>query len=714
MFHGLTLKRKLMLGFGLVLILLMAVSGLYQYASSVSIGRFNGLLGQEVAIRDHAERAGMLMLQCRRDEKDFLMRKDLKYRDSLHVNIEELVAEAEAVVPLARATGNGELADKALSIKASAETYAAVFDDLVAAWERRGLDHESGLQGAFRDVVHRAERSFEKHQVQDLYLDYLLMRRWEKDYQRTGAERYRERMMETMDSFDHALGARQEKDARLLAAEEAFAGYRRAFDRYAASSSEADYQAVRAAAANIEEPLVAVFVPDVKGLLLMVRRGEKDYLLRGSEKYVRKTHASLDRLVASFENSGAAPEYVQAAVSMTETYRESFDALVAEDEAIEGLVARMREAVHAIEPVVGAIAGEAAELTVAKAARVESQSRFLGNMALFIGLVAVVCGVAVSILIVRSVIRQLGTDPRELVDITRRIAQGKLGVTFKDAHEPGSVYGALENMVGRLKEILGGVSEASANVTTGAEELSSTANSVAQGAVQQSAGVEEVSASAEEITSSVQQNSENAATTEDMSNRASSDATEGGRAVNETVTAMRDIAEKITIIEEIARQTNLLALNAAIEAARAGEQGKGFAVVAAEVRKLAERSGQAAAEISGLSSSSVAVAEEAGTMLQKMVPDIQKTSDLIGEISSASREQATGVSQINSGIQHLDEIIQQNAAAAEELASTAEELTSQAQQLQMAISYFDMGNEPGSFTPPALEAAEEDDGLDRF
>jgi len=305
---------------------------------------------------------------------------------------------------------------------------------------------------------------------------------------------------------------------------------------------------------------------------------------------------------------------------------------------------------------------------------------------ILMGLLSIVLGALIALFTTRSITKPLG----EGVEVMNHLAQGDLTVDIevKSKDETGQLLDSMKHMVDKLKAIVGDVKSASDNVASGSQELSAGAQQISQGATEQAASIEETSSSMEEMTSNIRQNSDNAQQTEKIAQKSATDAIEGGKAVAETVGAMKEIASKISIIEEIARQTNLLALNAAIEAARAGEHGKGFAVVASEVRKLAERSQTAAGEISHLSSTSVQIAEKAGEMLSKLVPDIQKTAELVQEISAASREQDTGAEQINHAIQQLDQVIQQNAGAAEELASTSEELSSQADQLQSAIAFF--------------------------
>ncbi|WP_224982850.1 cache domain-containing protein [Geomonas agri] len=294
---------------------------------------------------------------------------------------------------------------------------------------------------------------------------------------------------------------------------------------------------------------------------------------------------------------------------------------------------------------------------------------------------------------------------RNISQVAQQIAAGDLTLKLVERSPEDQLMIALKAMLAKLNEVVTDVKGAADNVASGSQELSSSSEQMSQGASEQAAAAEEVSSSMEEMTSNIRQNADNALQTEKIASKSAKDAKEGGEAVTHTVAAMKEIAGKISIIEEIARQTNLLALNAAIEAARAGEHGKGFAVVASEVRKLAERSQRAAAEISDLSSSSVEIAERAGNMLNQMVPDIQRTAELVMEISAACREQDTGAEQINKAIQQLDQVIQQNASAAEEMSSTAEELSSQAEQLQGSITFFKV---EGAHAQPPLHGLKQE------
>ncbi len=293
-----------------------------------------------------------------------------------------------------------------------------------------------------------------------------------------------------------------------------------------------------------------------------------------------------------------------------------------------------------------------------------------------------------------ALIEPLKMTTGHIDQISKGVLPAKIEANYKgDFNE---IKGSINRMIENLTIFASDVKGAADNVASGSQQFSAGAEQMSQGATEQAASAEEASSSVEEMNATIKQNADNALQTEKIALKSSADAIQSGMAVAESVIAMKDIASKISIIEEIARQTNLLALNAAIEAARAGEHGKGFAVVASEVRKLAERSQTAAGQISQLSRSSVEVAEKAGQMLAKLVPDIQKTAELVQEISAASKEQTTGADQINGAIQQLNQVIQQNAGAAEEMSSTAEELSSQAEQLQSAVSFFKVReNGPG-------------------
>ena len=299
-------------------------------------------------------------------------------------------------------------------------------------------------------------------------------------------------------------------------------------------------------------------------------------------------------------------------------------------------------------------------------------------MSLLIGLMigGFVVSLALGLFVTRIIVRQLGGEPAYAAEVVSRVAAGDLTVNVQLRNgDDSSLLASMRQMTDKLRSIMGDVSMTADSLASASEQVSASAQALSQNASEQAANVEETSASVEEIAATVAQNSENARVTDSMASQSSKDAVEGGEAVRSMVNAMRQIAGKIGIIDDIAYQTNLLALNAAIEAARAGDHGKGFAVVAAEVRKLAERAGQ---------------------LLDQMVPSIRKTADLVQEISSASREQNTGLEQINLAVGQLAQTTQVNASASEELSSTSEEMSAQAVQLQEMMQFFQIGDGQGS------------------
>jgi methyl-accepting chemotaxis protein len=312
------------------------------------------------------------------------------------------------------------------------------------------------------------------------------------------------------------------------------------------------------------------------------------------------------------------------------------------------------------------------------------------NVITNVGLVFLLIIILITIILI-NILNRFVLDPiAMLVNTSEKIANGDLNVEIKvlSNDEVGRLALAQRKMLESLRNIVEQVMNISGYLSNASNEMSSTAQQISQGANDQASSVEEVSSSMEEMSSNIAHNTDNAKGTEKIALISVQEVRKGNESTLEAAKSMHEIAEKISIISEIASQTNLLALNAAVEAARAGEHGKGFAVVAAEVRKLAERSHIAAEEINRLSDSGLRISEEAGKMLQNIVPEIEKTSGMIQEIAAASQEQSTGAEQINNALAQLNQITQQNASASEELASSSEELSAQAEQLKDMISFF--------------------------
>ncbi|CAK0778290.1 methyl-accepting chemotaxis protein [Gammaproteobacteria bacterium] len=421
---------------------------------------------------------------------------------------------------------------------------------------------------------------------------------------------------------------------------------------------------------------------------LEVRVAAKEFIASGERKWadlVEKNITYVQEMMNSLLSGRLKREQniqaVRTALAAVESYREAFrnfsaltERQVAENDRSDKASARVVELVDKLE------SGQRTKMDQ----DMNNAERFI----LVAGGAALVLGALVALLLARVISRAAISGLRFAEEVAEGNLRARLELLGHD--ELGQLLLALEGMRERLAKVVGQVRGTAGALGSAAAELSSTAQSLSQASSEQAASVEETSASLEQMSASIGQNSDNAAATEGAAMKSAQEAVESGKAVSETVEAMRRIAERIGFIEDIAYKTNLLALNAAIEAARAGEHGKGFAVVAAEVRKLAENSQVAAREISTLAKSSVAVAERAGGLLTTLVPGIEKTAELVQEISAASREQTGGVAQVNTAMGQVDQAVQQNAAAAEELAATAAEVTNQAEELNRLMAFFQL------------------------
>ncbi len=726
------LGAKLAIGFGIVLALLavVAVLGTTQLRS-VNKNYQEAVLTAET-IKYQAKSLQKNILEVRRSEKDFLARQDLKYRDRVNTYLDAAKSDLETII----ATSS----DQAISEKAQAAllrvaAYRESFATMVQANVEIGLDENQGLKGQFRDAVHNADAYLKAYNNEELSIALLMLRRYEKDLHinqknAVKSKSYLQKFDTEVRSFKTLTAASDLSETikvRLEQVLDKYSGAVRSFANSSGAAKDAAYQQVRGLAHDIEGIIEQNYVAGGRVLVLTLRKEEKDYLQRGDEKYLQRFDDSYATLQQQIEASGLEPTTKSKALESLAAYQSKFKIVIDKQNQVTNLLAEMKKHADAAVDDGEALAVTADQYAVQVKTGISQSTNRAIWLVIIVSCISVVIGGTFAFFFSGSITRPvnlgvamaeevaqgmfgrrlnlkrgdeigrlavaldtMAESLQETADLADEIATGNLKVDLKPKSDQDQLGNAMQQMVQKLREVLQQVTSAIGNVSSGSQAMSASSEEMSQGASEQAASAEEASSSIEQMTANIRQNADNAMQTEKIAIQASADAEEGGGAVNKTVGAMKEIADKINIVEEIARQTNLLALNAAIEAARAGEHGKGFAVVAAEVRKLAERSQQAAAEINELSTSSVDVAEKAGQLLEVIVPNIQKTAELVQEISAASREQDAGAEQINKSIQQLDAVIQQNASASEEMASTAEELSSQSEQLAEIISFFDV------------------------
>ncbi len=435
---------------------------------------------------------------------------------------------------------------------------------------------------------------------------------------------------------------------------------------------------------------------------LMLRRYEKDYLLRLDDKYVIRAENTILELKQQIQNISFSESKRTELYRLLEDYLKGFKELVAENNNIIIYTADMREAVHKIEPIVEELnslsQSEIKEEVIKTAIRIKNNMLF----SIILSCVIIVIIVIIFSLFSRSLMRQIGGDPAFIENIAKTISDGDLRIEFDSKKPLVGACQSLYKMVDKLQNVVQGVQTGSKQITSASEQLSEGNQDLAVRTEAQSTALEETAAAIEEMNASIKSNADNTKTADQLSKDALSKTKDGSESVTSMITSMNEInissnkiADIIEVINNIAFQTNLLALNASIEAARAGEQGKGFAVVAVEVRKLAKKSDKAASEIAHIIKSSnkkvsegVAIANEAGDVLNEINSAVNKVTVLIGEISASSQEQLTSVAEIDRTLSGLDENTQKNGALVEEAAAATEELSAQATELYNNIQFF--------------------------
>jgi methyl-accepting chemotaxis protein len=420
--------------------------------------------------------------------------------------------------------------------------------------------------------------------------------------------------------------------------------------------------------------------------VLTLRRHEKDFIIRLDLAYRNKFNAEIEAFKKEVPSYHLSVNDRTQFLKIIEDYQHDFNALVDIVQVIgideqSGLKGELRKIIHQVEPdliLLRQIISSDSEVSI-------SQSIVL---LIVVVVIASLIMLGYSVYILRNVYSQLGEDPRKLQVLLAQIAAGDLSSVKEQSGKSKGVLASVVKMTDRLKEILSLINEGATLIVKATNQLSHTSEQIAQGASEQASSLEEISSTTEQITSNIEQNNQNAINASKITELAQNGIIKVVSNAESSVSSSGLIVQRSNIINEITAQTNILALNAAVEAARAGNEGRGFAVVAGEVRKLAEKSKAAAAEIIDLSNSGLKLNEEGYELLNTILPDIQNSNQMVQEIAFASKEQANGIQQVNQALLQLNSVTQTNASISEEMAASAREVENQAVRMKAVVEYF--------------------------
>ena len=689
----LTIKNKLLLSFGLIItvfsLLIVNYYILTQKLAENIREQVSSLGSNTDQLIGNAHQAGIYTLQCRRNEKDFLLRKKIKYLAKHDENMEHLLDNARNLSDAGKKSGKTEIYNKAEEILSHSNEYQKHFHQLVENEKTQGLDHNSGLQGKFRKIVHELSDIAKQFEVTDLERNYLLLRRWEKDYVRTNADKYKKRLLATLTKHNELLKDKHQNQEAAAKQSKAIKQYEMSFSKYVSAkegmnSAEEDnsqfekqldtyYKSMREQAHEIESAIQSVFVENLSNNILTIRKHEKDFILRGSEKYVGKIKKLIDKMNATISQTKLNDGNKKILSTKLNQYLNGFLALVQAKKESVIIIAAMREDAHNIEPVVEEIITMIHDDHIKSLITLDNQVTENTNITLALTFFAVAASIALAFFLANKWSKTLVN----LVKTFKTVGQGdftcRSKVTSKD--EIGDLGSEFNTLVSHLQKVIShviatskklnnsatGITSTAAELSKGASDMSRQSTSVASATEEMATNMQYMAQSSEEMT---ERTSEVAASTQEMATILEDMAKKseyGAKVASDAATKIQDNAERMTefqksanqigsvvsVIQDIAEQTNLLALNATIEAARAGDAGKGFAVVATEVKLLASQTAQATEDISEKINAIQASTDESILATNDIREVILNVSEVSNALALSVQEQSIATREIS-------------------------------------------------------------------